>query len=451
MDERKFINECGSRISNFCTMIRDNNCQQPGNIRPLVWYTPESKFVISTIDQLTEFNFIVNYIAFYRDFNGSFSTKYIEGKLAVILHKLLRDSTKVDECLEELYMSLIDDSSNEWFVVTRLENIALRKSCPFKLIDSTIKYMYQQDFFNENAIVLRKPENESENVILKRVLGPDISNWIQKPCIYTTVKAGDYVKAESLAFDNFNLSLNLLRLYLPNSNIAIKGKGKGAVSISDKREVITQDIISFNKTKERVNSSSNRNVVEDQVFSVELYEALENMGINNLSNNSEIKDVIKNCLYWYGLALDTTLLSAKLFNYVTVLESALKRSGEKDELTQRIADRCALFLETEFEKRKNVCKDIKEIYTLRSNVVHTGHIIGKKYVVKKPKEIIEDQRLTELAGTYARNILIKLIKNSNQWNSNFETFISEIDSLKYKYTHHFVRLPVYTDAFEEKP
>lgn len=224
-----------------------------------------------------------------------------------------------------------------------------------------------------------------------------------------------------------------MRLYLPNSNIAIKGKG--AVSISDTREVITQDIISVNKTKGRGNSSSNRNVVIDQAFSVELYEALENMGINNLSNDSEIKDVIKNCLYWYGLALDTNLLSAKLFNYVTVLESALKRSSEKNELTQRIADRCALFLETEFDKRMKVCKDIKEIYTLRSSVVHTGRVIGKKYVVKKPQEILEEQRLTGLAGTYARNVLIKLIKDSNQWDGDFEKFISEIDYLKYKSVH----------------
>lgn len=146
MTKKEFVNEFKSRIDDFCEMIRDNKRQQPGNIKSFVNYDPQSEVVISTIDQLTEFNSIINYITFYRDFNGSFSTKYIKEKLVELLHKLLADSTKVDEYLEELYTSLINDSNNEWFVVTRLENIALRKSCPFKLMDSTIKHSIHRIF-----------------------------------------------------------------------------------------------------------------------------------------------------------------------------------------------------------------------------------------------------------------------------------------------------------------
>lgn len=427
MSKKQFINDFEPQIGNFCKLISNNESLKSGNLKFSVNYDFQNKVIISTMDQLMEFNKIINHIAFYGDFNGSFSTKYIETKLFELLHKLLSDYTKANEYIGELYTNLTGDSNNEWFVITQLENVKTRSSRPFKLIDSTIKYMQPQDFLIESTAIQFKSQEESQTSFLNKFLGYNSSDWIQKPCIYTIVKAGDNIKAEELAIDNFNLSLNLLRLYFPNSNIAIKKP----VSVSDNGEIVAQGIVSFNKTKGCGNSSYNRNGLTANVLSIELYKALEEEGINNLSSNSEMTTVIKNCLYWYGLALDTSLQSAKLFFYVTILESTLKYR-EDDELTQRIADRCALFLGTDFDTRKDICKDLKDIYKLRSKVVHAGQLIGKMSDNKLSK-IVEHQKLIGLASDYSRMVLLKLIKNNSQLDGSHEKFISDIDDLKYKY------------------
>ncbi|WP_269852132.1 hypothetical protein [Methanosarcina horonobensis] len=76
-------------------------------------------------------------------------------------------------------------------------------------------------------------------------------------------------------------------------------------------------------------------------MSPKIYDYLVKNGINSLSNNSQIgcalkiSDVVKDCLYWYGLALNTSLLSAKFLHYVTILEAGLKLNREDSEVTQK--------------------------------------------------------------------------------------------------------------------
>lgn len=70
-----------------------------------------------------------------------------------------------------------------------------------------------------------------------------------------------------------------------------------------------------------------------------------------------------------------------------------------------------------FEDRKEVFKQLREIYDTRSKVVHTG-------------VLIDNINLASLAGGYARAVLIELIKQSKDLNGNFEEFINNIDEIK---------------------
>lgn len=149
-----------------------------------------------------------------------------------------------------------------------------------------------------------------------------------------------------------------------------------------------------------------------------LYSKLIERGIENLSNNNSISKVVKECLHWYGIGLDEKMPSAKLINFVTILEAALKRNGERTELKQKVSDRCAFLLDTTFDSRKKIVKEISKIYDERSKVVHTG-------------TIVDDQNTAVLAGGYARAVLIELIQKNSHLNGNFEKFIDELDDLKY--------------------
>jgi hypothetical protein len=67
--------------------------------------------------------------------------------------------------------------------------------------------------------------------------------------------------------------------------------------------------------------------------------------------------------------------------------------------------------------RKKAFKDLKEIYDLRSKVVHTG-------------ELIDNKDMASLAGRYARTVLLALIEKAKAFNGNFEEFINHIDDIK---------------------
>lgn len=435
MNQKEFAKEFESQINDFCQMIYNNKPNQLGNLKRSFSFDYQNDVIISSMEQLDKFNHIINDITYYVDFKGRFSSEYIEEEVIRLLHKLLDDSTRASVYLQELYTNLYDKSDHEWFIITQLNNIELKKTTPFKLIDSTMKIMFQEDFLEESTAIKHKRQDQSVTNLLNMFLLPDsLDNWILKPCIYTNVKAGDKFKARDFAIDNFNTSINLLRLYFPNYKITIEGY----ISLSDNPINNSQNIISYDKTEGFRNLSPLKILPRFLKLDIELYKELEKLGIHNLSDNSEISKRIKECLYWYGLALDTSFLSAKLLNYVTILEHILKIKDEKTELSQRIADRCALFLETDFKKRKDICEKIKDIYDLRSNIVHSGDIFDKNPMDKKPKKKIEDLRsnleLVNRAAEYARSVLLKLIKENNRFNGDFNAFIYELDDMKYKYT-----------------
>jgi hypothetical protein len=140
-------------------------------------------------------------------------------------------------------------------------------------------------------------------------------------------------------------------------------------------------------------------------------------GIGDLKNGTTISKVVKECLYWYGMGLDEGYPAARLIDFVTVLESALKNKSEMTELRRSVSERGAVLLNDSFVDRKKAFKDLKEIYDLRSKVVHTG-------------ELIDNKDMASLAGRYARTVLLALIEKAKAFNGNFEEFINHIDDIK---------------------
>ncbi len=129
-------------------------------------------------------------------------------------------------------------------------------------------------------------------------------------------------------------------------------------------------------------------MVEDNLGKVIPDEQLINAGIDELRKKSDISKVVKECLYWYGLGLDEKYPSARLLNFVTVLESTLKKEGENGELKRAVSERGAILLYEKFEDRKKAFKELKEIYDIRSQVVHTGKLIDEIKLGKIKMQIV---------------------------------------------------------------
>jgi len=65
-------------------------------------------------------------------------------------------------------------------------------------------------------------------------------------------------------------------------------------------------------------------------------------------------------------------LGIKISHYCTVFESLF--SSDNIELTHKLSERIACFLEDNFDARKKIFKQVKEIYSIRSKVVHGSTI-----------------------------------------------------------------------------
>lgn len=400
MNLQQFLEKLEQKIITFYPMLSENNNSEKVNGAIISAHNMKNNTFVNILnyEEVAQFNEIVNLILSYSNISERFSVEYIRNQIIKLFHKILLDSSDIHADLQNFYSNLRKDFNDEWFVISEIENIRLLDTGPFQLINSTIKVLVESDL--------------PADVDLKRGDVFHFSDYIGKPCIYTNVKAGDSEKARILAVNNFTISFNLLRLYATNFKPAIKG------TLVSGRQNISEHNISKKVSGESLTIIGDV-LLNRAYLNNNLYTSLEKEGINNLSNNNSISKIIKESLHWFGIGLDEEMPSAKLLNFVTVLESVLKKNDEITELKQRISDRCALFLGNDFDTRIKIVNEISTIYKVRSKVVHKGVIIG-------------DQNIAELAGSYARSILIKLIQENERLNGDFSEFINELDNKKFK-------------------
>ncbi len=400
MNLQQFLEELEQKIITFYPMFSENNNSEKVNGAIISAHNMENNTFVNLLNyvEVNQFNEIVNLILSYSNTSERFSVEYIRNQIIKLFHKILLDSSDIHADLQNFYSNLRKDIDDEWFVISEIENIRLLDTSPFQLINSTIKVLVESDL--------------PADVDLKSGDELFFSDYIGKPCIYTNVKAGDSEKARVLAVNNFTISFNLLRLYATNFKPAIKG-----TLVSGCQNISEYNI--SKKVPEKSSTTIGDMPLNRACLNANLYTSLEKKGINTLSNNNSISKIIKQSLHWFGIGLDEEMPSAKLLNFVTVLESVLKKDKEKTELIQRISGRCALFLGNDFDTRIKIANEISTIYSVRNKVVHKGVIIG-------------NQNIAELAGIYARSILIKLIQENERLNGDFSEFINELDNKKFK-------------------
>lgn len=117
-----------------------------------------------------------------------------------------------------------------------------------------------------------------------------------------------------------------------------------------------------------------------------------------------------------ALAQHSSLVPIKIVFYCSALE-ALFLFGEVSEITHKIAERVALYLENSLEERKNTYENIKEAYNIRSKILH-GSYLSEENIKKLPnisfeidrilRKLLHEENHTELEN---QNTLKKLIEN----------------------------------------
>ena len=326
-------------------------------------------------------------------FSEKYSENYLETSVMELYHKILKDKSKIDSLIQELCFQLLNFPAQKYLVLSGLENMRILDDSAYEIVDCIFKILKKEDF------PLKK-----DSIILTHDL-----ELIGKPAIITQVLAGDVTKATELALHNYTIAFNLLKVYAPDFKPVLDG----CMLTGHQRLLVygaNGEALPHHHT---VGDSLLRNAYLDK----KLYKQLKEAGIDELKKPTSISQVIKECLYWFGLGLDEKYPSARLIDFVTVLESTLKKKSETTELRKIVSERGSIFLYETFEQRKEARNQLKEIYDTRSKVVHTGALIN-------------DKNIASLAGGYAKSVLTKLIDISKYFKGDFESFIDHLDDVK---------------------
>ncbi len=396
MKTKELKEEFKKRIKEILSILKRND--DPEHLKDAVYISQpvsEGHYVkILTFQEMKLFDAPIKLLSKNKDIAKKYSEEYIHKKIVDLYHNLLEDEKKLNEQSDKLIDELVDSPIKEYFIVSEIENIRLLADITYTLIDSTIKTLKEEDLPFELPNLLFHKEMMGKNVI------------------FTWVKATESEKAKELAKHNFLISFSLLKLFAPNFRPSLKGSIRpGHISLE-----------LYNKHDKTLGSSHSvvgEHILNNAFLNRIIYAQFEEAGIKELEKDTPIKKVVEESLYWFAAGLEEKYSSAKLLNFVTVLESVLKKDNEKTEIKRAISERGALLLTDDFEARKKARKELNEIYNIRSNVVHKG-------------KLIKDNDISRKAGGYARAILIKLIGKAKEFKGDFISFIDYLDDLKLK-------------------
>lgn len=148
---------------------------------------------------------------------------------------------------------------------------------------------------------------------------------------------------------------------------------------------------------------------------------VENIFHKAQDKNSPILNRIKSAVTWYSSAVNADIPEIQFVSLMTALEILLVGEISKDpnqnsgSISQRLSERVAFLLGNNYQKRLELEKKAKQLYGLRSDIVHGG------------KKLNDIESLFELESI-VRTIVVVLLKHDFQ---TWETFIDWEKRQKY--------------------
>ena len=409
MDRKEIENELKTRIEKFLSIFRKDDLfdnTRKSNFFIYVYGLKENYIVLLSEEERSLLYSPIEFMLEQREISKKYSYEFIENEFYDLFHKIVTfddsnsndfkifiNDSKLDDHIKRLINELFNSQERTFYVVSEVENIKIKDEQEYKIIDSTIKIMRQENLPYED----RKFQQ-----LCKDLIG--------KPVIFTKVRAWDIDRAKEIALYNFKVSFSLIRLFSPFFMPVIKRRlveERQCLVCYDEKEKIPHKEASLIRNPKFYPAS-----LDDRIYSQLIY-----AGITTLEKGSSISKVVKDGLYWFVLGLDEEYLSAKLVDFTLVLESVLKKKDERIELRRAIAERGAILLFDTFEEREKAVEKLNKIYDARSEVVHAGTTIENKMIVSA-------------AEKYASEVLKKLIAKSKEFDGDHDKFIKSLDDKK---------------------
>lgn len=326
----------------------------------------------------------------------NFPVEYINDKLKDIISETSKlEEDKRTEFIEDNVNSLRDNLKSEikeWVFWIPIHNLSINET----MYVGNVKLFI---FDNAEAEKIKRTEIYKDHV-------DEISEYLINPNIDKTLAEvkvrgiQDYAKL--LAIKKINLAINSLKLFIHQDDSQFGIEGEVFPSIIRRLYAYSgSEEVPFLLT-ERVGELRPFELDEEKL------EFMKKHGFDELSNIlkkdsiSDYESRLLNSIYWFGEALSISIHDEKnlvfreskrkhenleYFNYgekavklFTALESVL--IFNKDEpLTENMSERVAMIRGNNYERRKKIKSRIKELYDIRSTIVHDGNVFVSKYDV----------------------------------------------------------------------
>ena len=229
-----------------------------------------------------------------------------------------------------------------------------------------------------NAVVASGPSTPEKKQSLKSPFGQMIDDSFQdSPMASVEVRAGESQAALSLARRELRLTMDVINFYSdilfpPGLRIQLYPAGEvrptGELSL-----VLGLDMSSYNlpyNTVGPLRKLSFRDIDPERARKVGVYRASD---ILKKDNRSKVEERVLASLQWAGRATVDQRPEEALLHYAIALECIILGRKQDIELAYRLRMRIAHLVSDTLNDRLEIKKKVRDLYDMRSKIVHSGH------------------------------------------------------------------------------
>ena len=230
-------------------------------------------------------------------------------------------------------------------------------------------------------------------------IGEDIKNELKEPFIesgcYAAIESeGDFDHACQIALEKAQLTIDILNLFLTSCHSRVNGYAK--ICLAGQPILRSRSILGL--TYEMSDGillpsfSSEEKLAPGRKFKVGkgtidtwrnngLEKILEFCAHENPKPNT-MPSRIQHAIMWYSKGINADNTDEQFLNLAISLESLLVGSDGDDpvvswgSITQKLSERVAFLLGQDCDNRIKIAKDVRELYGIRSKIVHQGYPVS---------------------------------------------------------------------------
>lgn len=345
-------------------------------------------------------------------FNNIASIEYTESSIFDWISERYKDKVTNDSFID-YFISKLSNDVKKFNILIPLSNIYVENE--FIFCGAKIKNLSKQliDDFEKNFRQKKKDE-KAVDIIFDRFRSNYQGRAVAEFCVES-----EPIFAQEFCLNEANKITDLLGIYSPAiyaPNIECGTKPKGM-----ERNLSFTAIISHEDSTTITESLLNKGSMQTRYLSDKRLQEYGECGLFIISKLATKKTLsnfeksILNMAYLYSKAAFTPNPLEKIIYILSSLESILLKN-ESEPIQQNLAERIALFIDNKLNTRKDIIKNIRNIYSFRSKFLHHGHTLHD---------------LEEFSIFY-KNIwlfFVKLVLSFDKFSTK-QDFINTIDDIK---------------------